>query len=157
MNESNQLVAFTLDSQQYALHLSAVERVIHAVEITPLPKAPEIVSGVVNVHGDVIPVVDVRKRFRLPERETALSDRIVIAHTAARPVALLVNGVGSGTERSQDEIVAAEKIVPGIEYVEGVCKLEDGLVFIHDLDTFLSLEEGKALDEALESSVEDGA
>jgi len=134
-----------------------VERIIHAVEITPLPKTPEIVSGVINVHGDVIPVVDVRQRFGLPERETALSDQIVIAHTGTRPVAFLVNAVESVTERSQDEIIAAEKIVPGIEYVEGVCKLEDGLVFIHDLDTFLSLEEGKALDEDLKPSSEDGA
>jgi len=77
--ETLQLIVFTLDAQRYALHLSAVERAIRMVEITPLPKAPEIVIGVVNIHGAVIPVLNIRKRFRLPEREPDLGDQLIVA------------------------------------------------------------------------------
>ncbi len=78
MNDSNQLVVFTLEEQRYALYLSAVERIVRIVEITPLPKALEIVFGVINVQGQVVPVVDIRKRFRLPEREMSLSDQLIM-------------------------------------------------------------------------------
>jgi purine-binding chemotaxis protein CheW len=149
MNTSNQFVVFTLDEQRYALYLSAVTRVVCTVEITSLPKAPEIVQGVVNVQGQVIPVVNIRKRFRLPEREMELGDQLIIASTARRSVALVVDAVEGVIEHSRQEMIPPEKILPGTEYIEGVIKLENGLVLIHDLDKFLSLEEDKELDTAL--------
>ena len=59
-----EFVAFVLNDQRYALRLAVVERVVQVVEFTPLPKAPEIVLGIINFEGRVVPVVDVRKRFR---------------------------------------------------------------------------------------------
>ena len=153
MEEAEQLLVFTLDEQRYALHLSAVERVVRVIEITPLPKAPEIVLGVINMHGRIIPVVDTRKRFRLRECEIGLSDQLIIANTDTRPVALIVDSVTGVTEQSKDTIVQAEKIVPGTEYVEGVLKLDDGMVLIHDLDGFLSLKEEKALERAMRRTI----
>jgi purine-binding chemotaxis protein CheW len=150
MNKSNQLFVFMLDDQRYALHLSAVVRVVRVVEITPLPKAPEIVLGVVNVQGQIIPVFNIRKRFRLPEREINLSDQLIIANTSKQPVALLVDAVSGVIELSEKEVTTFEKILPGTEYIEGVVKLEDGMIFIHDLDRFLSIEEEVALEKALE-------
>lgn len=148
------LLVFTIDEQRYALHLHAVERVISAVETTHLPKAPEIVVGVVNVQGRVIPVVNIRKRFRLPDKETDLSDQLIIANTEKWPVALLTNGVSGVIEQSEEGVIASEKILPGMEYVEGVVKLEDGLVLIHNLDKFLSLEEEEAISNRLSSGME---
>ena len=75
MNESGEVVVFTLDGQRFGLHLSAVERVAHAARVTSLPKAPEIVAGVINIHGDVLPIVDVRSRFGYPERGMELAAR----------------------------------------------------------------------------------
>jgi purine-binding chemotaxis protein CheW len=144
-----QLVVFSLDDQRYAIQLSSVERIFRAVEITPLPKAPEIIFGVVNIQGQIVPVFNIRKRFRLPEREIDLSDQLIIARTAKRIVALIVDGVTGVIERAEQEIISAQKVLPGIEYVEGVMKLEDGMIFIHDLDRFLSLEEEKDLDMSL--------
>lgn len=151
MGRSNHLVIFILNEQRYALFLPAVGRILRMVEITPLPKAPEIVLGVINMQGRIVPVLDIRKRFRLPERELDPSDQLVIACTSKRAVALAVDKVIGVVERSGQEVIAAEKILPGMEYVEGVAKLEDGMILIHDLDTFLSLEEEKALDEVMRS------
>jgi purine-binding chemotaxis protein CheW len=149
MEKPNQLVVFSLDDQRYALRLSAVDRVVYMVRVTPLPKAPDIVIGVVNVQGRVIPVINMRRRFHLQEREIALTDRLVIAHTARRPVALAADAVAGIIEYPGQDIVAAEDILPGVEHVEGIAKLEDGLILIHDLDRFLSLEEEQSLDRAL--------
>ena len=119
------------------------------VQVTPLPRAPAIVLGVVNVGGRVIPVLNLRRRFRLPERDFALTDRLVIARTARRPVALVADEVAGVLEYSALQIVEARDIVPGVEYTEGVVKLADGLILIHDLDSFLSLEEDAALEQSI--------
>ena len=147
-----QLVELNLDDQRYALRLSTVERVIRAIEITPLPKAPEIVLGIVNIGGRIVPVVNVRKRFRLPEKEIELGDHLILGQTGRRPVALVVDEVSSVVERPEREVITAQEILPGLEYVQGVAKLEDGVILIHDLDKFLSLEEEAALDKALASA-----
>ena len=149
MPETLQLLVFTLDAQRYALRLSAVERAVRMIEITPLPKAPEIVIGVVNVHGTFVPVLNIRKRFRLSEREPDLGDQLIIARTARRIVALVVDTVNDMVSLPSVEIVAPESILSQLEHLEGVVKLDDGMVFIQDLDAFLSLEEEQALEAAI--------
>lgn len=149
LGEPNQLAVFVLGDRRYALHLSAVERVVRMVDITPLPEAPSIVLGVVNVRGQVIPVVNVRRRFRLPEREIALTDQLVVARTARRLVALVADAVTDVIACPERDLIAAAHILPEVGYVQGVVKLKDGLVLIHDLDRFLSLEEERVLDQAM--------
>jgi purine-binding chemotaxis protein CheW len=148
--ETLQLVVFTLDEQRYALHLHSVDRAIRMIEITPLPTAPEIVIGVVNVHGAVVPVLNIRKRFRLPEREPDLDDQLIIARTARRIVALVVDTVSDVVALPPGELVVPEAILTRLEHLDGVVKLDDGMVFIQDLDAFLSLEEEQALEVAIE-------
>lgn len=152
MKKSDFLIVFSMESQRYALSLSATERVVRMVAITPLPNAPDIILGVVNFHGKVIPVINMRRRFGLPEREPSLFDQLVIAYTARRPVALVADAVLDVIAYDAQSRIAAEDILAGVEYVEAVVKLADGLIFIHDLDRFLSLEEEDALNRVLESA-----
>ncbi|MBI2471900.1 MAG: purine-binding chemotaxis protein CheW [Planctomycetes bacterium] len=149
MNDTTQFVAFALDDRRFALPLSQVERIVNVVEITPLPKAPEIVTGVVNIQGRIIPVVDIRKRFRLPKKEINLNDKLILSQTSKRSVGIKVDSVVGVIECPEQEVIVPEKILPGIGYVEGVIKLEDGLTLIHNIDSFLSLEEEKTLDDAM--------
>jgi purine-binding chemotaxis protein CheW len=149
VNSPAWLVAFSLDDSRYGLPLEAVERVVRIVEVTALPKAPDIVLGVVNVQGQVMPVVNLRARFRLPERSTVLSDQLLIARTAKRPMALLVDGVGGVLEYSPQEAAAAQAIVPGTDYIAGVVKRADGMILIQDLDRLLSLDEERDLEAAM--------
>jgi len=149
MKESVQLVAFMLDEQRYGLRLSVVERVVRTVEVIPLPSAPDIVMGVINLAGQVVPVVNVRRRFRFPEKELSLDDQLIIAKTARRTVALLVDSASSLVEIPASDVIQPSEILPRIDYIDGVAKLEDGMILIHDLDKFLSLEEERALDAAM--------
>lgn len=126
-----------------------MERILRAVEITPLPAAPEIVPGVVNVQGRVMAVANIRKRFGLAERPPALSDQMIVARTPKRSVVLVVDAVTGVLEYSEHEALAAPAIVPGMRYLAGVVKLADGMVLINDLAGFLSLDEERRLDEAL--------
>ncbi len=143
------LLIFTLDELRYALYLPVVEKVFRAVEITPLPRAPAIIYGVVNIQGRIIPVVNVRRRFRLPEREIELDDQMILAHTPRWTVALLADSIDGVKEFHKEDLAPARDLLPGLEYVEGVLKVPNGMVLIHDLDAFLSLDEEEKLDEAM--------
>ena len=143
------IVVFKLDDQRYGIKLSAVERVIRIVEITPLPYAPEIILGLVNIGGEIIPVADIRRRFHLPPWQLKLNDQLILAHTSSRVICLIVDEVDSIHHYPHSNMVNASAVLPGLRYVDAVLKFPDGLVLIHDLDRFLSLQEEQELAQAI--------
>jgi purine-binding chemotaxis protein CheW len=149
LSVSDKVLLFTLDDPLYGVPVSFVERVIRAVEITPLPKAPPVISGVINAGGRIIPVVDMRARLSLPAREADPGDRFLIARASGRVVALAVDRVIGVREFPGGNILGAGSALPFAEYLGGIARLDDGLVLIYDLDRFLSLDEAGALDGAL--------
>jgi purine-binding chemotaxis protein CheW len=152
--EESHIVLFSLEEPRYALYLSAVERVIRSVEITPLPKTPEIVSGIINLEGEIIPVIDIRRLFHLPSREINLEDQFIIARTSKRHVVLAVDSVISVSELSLYRVSDAKDTLPFADYLSGVTIFENNIILINDLETFLSLDEQQVLDEALKGGIQ---
>lgn len=151
------LVIFSLEGQRYALPLTSVQHTIRMVGITPVPGAPEFVLGVVDLGGAVVPVVDLRARFNHPSRAVRLSDHLIVATAAERTVALAVDTTEGVIETSAENYVPAGEIMPGFECVEGVVKLTEGLVLIHDLERLLSVEELATVDRTVNAaSTSDG-
>jgi purine-binding chemotaxis protein CheW len=148
------LLVFHLDGQRYALHLQAAMRVLPMMEVAPLPNAPGVVAGVINVAGRIVPVMDVRRRFGLPARESRLSDVLILAHARVGAVALPADGVAGLLERSEADVTPLAAIAPGRQHVDGVVKLDDGLALIHDVDTFLRAAEQEQLARALRAEEE---
>ena len=124
----------------------AVERVVRMVEITPLPRASDILLGLINLHGRVVPVLDLRARFRIPTREIRPEDVLVIVSTPSRTVAVAADAVDGIAEYPLEAVVPDEKILPHMEHLAGVLKLPDGLVLICDPEGILSPDEVQALD-----------
>lgn len=144
----SQLVVWTLDAQRYALPLSVVERVARAVALTPLPDAPTAICGVIDIHAQLIPVVDMRLRLRLPPREVVLTDLLMVAHGARRTMAFFVDAVSGVADRPPDTL-PADALAAGDGCIAGIARLPDGIVLIQDLDRLLSLDEERTLDVAL--------
>jgi purine-binding chemotaxis protein CheW len=157
MSEHLQFVVFRLDEQRYGLPLEVVERIVRAAEMTPLPRAPAIVLGAIDVGGLVLPVLNAWRRFRLPEHEVSPADQFLIARTGGRTVVFVIDEAQGVIEVPAVEIVDVDEIVPGLDQIRGVVKLDDGLVLIHDLDKFLSLDEELALDQAMKQEKRNGA
>jgi purine-binding chemotaxis protein CheW len=143
-------VVFRLEGQRYAFQTFAVERVLPMVALAPLPKAPAVTLGVINLHGTVIPVLDIRLRFGFPPRDYGITAHLLVARTSRRTLAVPVDEVVGVQEVTVDTVTAPAAVLPGIGHVAGIVALADGLLFIHDLDTFLSLEEERELTTALE-------
>lgn len=148
---TDQIVVFTLDELLYALPLPAVVKVIHAIEIRHLPEAPEIISGIINVKGQIIPVADIRKRFGLVAREIDPDDRLIIADTGKRQVAILVDTVTGIRDLAPRQLAVARETLPFAEHLRGVAKIDNELILIYDLEQFLSLEEERVLEQALKT------
>lgn len=146
------LVVFDLERQRYALHLSAVERVLPMVAVSSLPNAPAIALGVINLHGEALPVLDLRRRLALPAREYGVTAHLLVAKTSRRRVVVPVDEVLGVEEVAATAVVAPEAVLPGTVHVAGIATLPDGLLFIHDLDTFLSLQEEQQITAALEET-----
>ncbi len=87
-------VTFHVDSRHYALPLDQVERVIRMAALIPVPEAPDWIRGLINIGGNVIPVIDLRKRFRLPEKRLLLDDRILVIRKENRFMGLIADDTG---------------------------------------------------------------
>ena len=103
MNSFSRLVVFQVEDGRYGVRFEDVERVVAAVELVPLPDAPDLVLGVFNLQGNVVPAIDTRLRLRLPSRELPVSDQFLAVRAAGRvePVRRLVQHqeIGRGGEQ----------------------------------------------------------
>ncbi|WP_199242886.1 chemotaxis protein CheW [Vitiosangium sp. GDMCC 1.1324] len=151
---AREVLLFSLEGQRYALPVEDVRELVRAVRLTPLPRAPAVVEGLLDLRGELLPVLDMRRRFRLPARPLSSEDHLVVAQAGPRRVALRVDRAEGLLALEPSAIDRTPAELPGVGYVAGALKLPDGLVLLHDLRTFLSAAEALALEEAL---AEEGA
>jgi purine-binding chemotaxis protein CheW len=149
MGAAVQLLVFMLDQRQFGLPLTRVERVVRAVDVTPLPRAPAMVAGVVDLQGTLVPVISMRRCLEMPDRPLDVDDQFVISRTIKRSVALIVDHVKDIVTCPAEAMVPAKEILPRWKTVQGVIQLETGLALVEDLDSLLSLEEDQMLEQAL--------
>ncbi len=147
-----QLLAFRLDGQRHAVLLAAVERVVNAVEVTPLPGAPPAVLGLIDAGGVVMPVFCLRRRLQLSQRDIIPADQFLIMRAGLRRVALVIDEAQGLVDCDSAAVERADTAVLEQSPVQGLLKLADGLLLIHDLSRFLSLPEERALEQAMEAA-----
>ena len=143
------ILVFAVDSDRYALPASNVEQVLRSVAITDLPGAPLVVEGVVNVRGTIVPVLDLRCRFGLPERPVTLSDLLIVASAGSRRVAFRADAGATIRKIDPASFARTNDSLTQSRYVAGLAKLPDGIIVIHDLASFLSEAESESLAKAL--------
>jgi len=145
-----QLLTFTLADQEYALPIAHVVQVVRMVAITPAPKAPAMVAGMLNLRGTVIPVIDLRKRFDLRPRPYGLDDHLLIARTGKSTVALMVDAVTAVLTTPASNIELPSEVgSPLTQYISAVGKLGSRLLLILDLDKVVTIEEGSSAEQIL--------
>jgi purine-binding chemotaxis protein CheW len=147
------VIIFEVGICRYGLPVTDVRELVRAPSIVPLPKAPAIIEGIINVRGSVMPVLDIRKRFGLASKASHPADHMIVAHAGPRLVALRIDRALDIAQVDPQDIDDAKAITPRSEYVAGVAKLADGLVLIHDLRTFLTEAEARDVDGALDDTV----
>ena len=142
------IVVFEVDGVGYGAMSGHVPEIIPAVPPVPRPGGPEIVWGAMNLRGQVVPVVDLRARLRLPRKEIDLTDHMIAASAGAQLVVLPTDRVIEVVDVEPAHIEDAITVA-AVRPFAGVAKLSDGPLVIYDLDSFLSPEETDQLQDAL--------
>ena len=149
--EPGALILFKLDDFVFAVDAMKVERVVRAVEITPLPNLPAGGRGVILVAGEAVPAFDLRVRLGLPVRDVRSTSHFIITRCPGRPVAVIVDFVRDVVPVAKAAFIPTEAVLPGLATVEGWVKINGELIMIHDLSKFLSMDELLALEKAMEA------
>jgi len=142
-----QLVSFVVGTEEYAIPILAVQEINRMMPITRVPQSPEFVEGVINLRGRVIPVVDLRRRFDIETHAETGDERIIVVEIGgageARVLGFTVDRVNRVLRISRDIVEPAPTITSGIDsdFVEGVGKLEEGLLILLSLEKLFSEEE----------------
>ena len=138
-----QLVSFKLDKIEYGIDILSVHEILRIPEITRLPNAPDYIKGVINLRGNVIPVVDIRMRFGMPSAPVTELSRIIVVEIGEKLVGLMVDNVYQVIRLSRSRIDEPHELIEGIstEFINGIGRLQDRLIVILRLDNILFGEE----------------
>jgi purine-binding chemotaxis protein CheW len=142
-----QWVTFRLDNETYGVNVMMVQEVLRMTEIAPVPGAPDYVLGIINLRGNVVTVIDTRKRFGLTPREPDDSTRIVIIEIDKQVIGILVDSVAEVVDLHMSEIETAPNVGndESSKFIQGVSSREEELLILVDLNKLLSADEWKEM------------
>ena len=146
------LVTFDLLGEEFGVPILDVREVILMPQITPVPQAPAFVEGVINLRGQIIPIVDLRKRFGLDTREADSQTRIVVVEVNDSVLGLIVDGDSEVMRIPADLVKPAPSLISsgiGAEYIKGIAHHDGKMIILIDLYKVFSADEMKALENAL--------
>jgi len=148
-DEVLQWVTFRLEGELYGINVIQVQEVLRVTEIAPVPGAPDYVLGIINLRGNVVTVIDTRRRFMLNEREIDDDTRIVIIEVMGQIVGLLVDGVAEVVYLRASEVESAPEVGndESSKYIQGVVSRENGLLIMVDVNKLLSTDEWQDMSE----------
>lgn len=132
MAEELKVIVFTLAHEEYGIEVDKVRTIERLMPITRVPKTPDFVKGVINLRGVVIPVIDLRGRFGLPESELGDNSRIIIVAANDLEVGFIVDSANDVIDLSSDAIENPPEVVGGIKakYLSGVAKIDEARLLI---------------------------
>ena len=152
MAKNLQFVVFHVGKELFGIGIELVREIVRVPEITEVPDAPRFLKGVINLRGRILPVIDLRRRFGLPQAEMTKSTRVLITENAGTTVGLLVDGVSEIRRTATEAIEAPPDMVAavGIEYITGVVKMQERLIILLNLDKVLNIEDMQKIGKSVE-------
>ncbi len=143
-----QLVVFDLNEEEFACEIDNVREVVKMLKVTPLPESIDFVEGVINMRGEVIPVIDLRKRFSMDDGERNDKNRIIIAEVEGQMFGLVVDSVSEVAHISSQQIQEAPNHLASgrTGLIKGIGKIDDRMIIILDIKHILSTDEMTALE-----------
>ncbi len=136
-------VTFRLENEKYGINVMQVQEVLRISEIAPVPGAPNYVLGIINLRGNVVTVIDTRKRFGLDPKGMDDSTRIVIIESDDQVVGILVDSVAEVVDLPVSDMEAAPNVgtEESAKFIQGVASHDDELLILVDLNKLLTDEE----------------
>lgn len=149
--KNQQLVSFKLGAEEFGIAITKVQEIIWMQEITKVPQTPSFVEGIINLRGNVISVLDLRKKFALPDIKVTNESRIIVVSVLDKIMGIIVDGVSEVLRLNEDQLQPPPPIISnfGREYIRGVGKLNDKrLLILLEIDNLLSEDEHRQINES---------
>ncbi len=143
------LVTFSLMGEVFGLPILDVREIIRMTEITPVPQAPGFVEGVINLRGQILPVVDLRKRFGISPKENDDTTRIVVVELSHAAVGLIVDSVSEVLRIPADVVAPPPSLVAGsigAEYIKGIGHYDERMIILIEMRKVFNEDELGALE-----------
>jgi purine-binding chemotaxis protein CheW len=152
MEKDLQVVGFRIGNETYGVRIGSVREIVRVPEISSVPSAPDLIEGVINLRGKIIPVMDLRKRFGQTDIQPDKKNRILVVELENKLVGLIVNAASEVLKIPPSEIEAPGSVFADGEsgYVTGVGKLKGRLIILLDVSRLLHRTEFKRLEEVAE-------
>ena len=144
LNKSTiQLVVFNIGRAEYGIDILKTYEIMRQQEITQVPRSPQFVEGIINLRGNVIPIIDLRKRFNIQNVENTKKTRTIVVAIKDRHFGIIVDNVNEVISISTSIIEPPMPVVSGLsaDYIMGIGKMEDHLLIILDIEKILTTEE----------------
>lgn len=152
MEKDCQVVGFRIGNETYGVRIASVREIVRVPEITMVPNAPDIIEGVINLRGKIIPVMDLRKRFGNSAVQPDKKNRILVVELDNKLLGLMVSSASEVLKIPPSEIESPGTVFAEGEssYVTGVGKLKGRLIILLDIARLLRQPEFKKFEEAAE-------
>jgi purine-binding chemotaxis protein CheW len=145
-----ELLTFKIEGQNFAFPLPMVERVIQAQTITRIEKAPEFIEGVIDIKGEIIGVISLRKRFSLVDKPLSVSDLILIINYPLGKIGVIADKTADIIKISEESVNAMKPIFEGMSLIDFFSN-ENGIFYIFDTSTILSNIENSEIEQMIKS------
>lgn len=144
MAQNQQFCTFYLDGLRFGVDLGRVQEVIRHLEITEIPLTPKVISGLMNLRGQIVMGIDLRRRLSLPPRPDEEEPMSVVIHSTDGAVSLLVDVIGDVVEVTEDSFEGAPQTLQGKvrEVIVGIHKLDEGLLHVLNTERACDVAEG---------------
>ncbi len=152
--EMKQLISFTVGEEEYGLELPRVREVIRMRQVTWLPKAPTSVKGIINLRGEIIPIIDLSERFGLGKRDSTSATRVIVVDVEGRPVGMVVDSASQVVRVPVDQFDEPPPVMGEAvsRFITSVGKLNERLVILLDVEKLFSLDELRELEASIKEA-----
>jgi len=138
-----QLVTFNLCNEEFAVDILNIQGINRMVQVTRVPNAPDFVEGIINLRGQVIPIIDLRKRLKMPPKEYDKQTRFIVVEIRTIVIGFIVDSVNEVLRVPRNITEPPPSLIGNInnEFITAIAKLEDRLITLLDLNMILSVDE----------------
>lgn len=143
-----QLVIFSLGKEEYGVDIMQVKEIVPYKEPVKMPNTLQFVEGIINLRGEIIPIVNLKKRFNISGEDIGDQTRVIVMSIDSKKVGFIVDDASEVITINSENIEPAPEIVAGIDrrYITGIGKVEERILIILDLDKLFSEKEQEALE-----------
>ncbi|ABP66430.1 putative CheW protein [Caldicellulosiruptor saccharolyticus DSM 8903] len=143
LTDERQLVIFKLGEEEYGVDIMQVKEIIRTTNITKIPQVPSFVEGIISLRGEILPIIDMRKKFSLPEKEKTRQTRILVINLDNMTIGGIVDEVTEVLRIPNDAITPPPPVIKGVntEYLQGVGQINGRIIILLDMSKILTSNE----------------